>query len=75
MQLNQHTIQNIQSCQQVATFRQELSFNNYFLAARERDARKYCRVPGRLLGKFTFDAEQAKAWEDCEIDDDDVESV
>lgn len=34
-----------------------LPFNNYFLVARERDVRKYRRVPGRLLEQFMFDAE------------------
>lgn len=51
-----------------------LPFNNFFLVARERDVRKYRRVPGRLLEQFMFDAETARELDDCEIDDDDVES-
>lgn len=52
-----------------------LPFNNCFLVARERDVRKYRRVPGRLLEQFIFDADEARNMDDCEIDDDDVESA
>jgi len=52
-----------------------LPFNNYFLVARERDVRKFRRVPGRLLERFLFDAESAKELNDCEIDDDEVETA
>jgi hypothetical protein len=52
-----------------------LPFNNYFLVAREGDIRKYRRVPGRLLEQFMFDAETARELDDCEIDEDDMESL
>ena len=52
-----------------------LPFNNFFLVARERDIRKYRRVPGRLLEQFMFDAGEARDLEDCEVDDEDVESA
>lgn len=52
-----------------------LPFNNFFLVARERDIRKYRRVPGRLLEQFMFDANEAREIEDCEVNDEDVELV
>ena len=52
-----------------------LPFNNFFLVARERDIRKYRRVPGRLLEQFMFDADEAREIEDCEVNDEDEESA
>ena len=52
-----------------------LPFNNFFLVARERDIRKYRRVPGRLLEQFMYDADEAREIEDCEVNDEDVESA
>jgi hypothetical protein len=51
-----------------------LPFNNYFLIAKERDVRRFRRVPGRLLEQFLFDAGEARERDDIEIDDEDVES-